>query len=732
MSTMTTVRPWLRLAHRWLGLIFFPLFMIILLSGAVLALKPIVDDLTTPAVTAPVESGSVLQRLTQLDPQGQASSLRIEGGSIELNSRGAGPQGRFALADGQVQPGGGVDVFAVTEQLHKNLLLGLGVVVEWASWAMLAIVVCGPLLGWLRLRNTLLGWHMAAGWLLLPLIAIGPITAALMILHIGGPQLPPIAPARPALSLSRGLELAAAQVDLSGLHWARSFRAGSVLLEVGSSAGAQRYIVDGGGSVHAAPASKGLVSELHEGTWGGAWSGAINLLAALTLSGLSITGFWSWLRRKRQAGGKVGAAEWLVAHASQTGTAARLAAATADALRQAGYEVACASLAALSPADLERYRGALLLVSTTGEGDVAEPGRRFVSALHGARTAARFSLLELGDRRYAHFCGGGETVRSALLAAGASEAVPAAQADGEPVAAWSEWFKRTQTAFGIEAASSTAVAMSVQDAAVSLKLIERERLDDPESGDTAETWRVCFGVDTLPDCRPGDLLLLAPAANDVERCYSLGRIEREGRGGRLTLTVGLKLTESIHGEPHYGRMSYKLCRELAQGVVLQGKLRRHPGFNPPAIGRPMIMIAAGCGIAPFPGFIAERAGVEGAGASWLLFGNRHFDGDFLYGRELTAWRDQGVLTRLDTAFSRDAGGCHYVPDAVREQAEELLRWLVEDAAVLYVCGRSRLGDGVERALIEALQAHRGFDSAAAQAQLQDWRAAGRLHFDLFD
>lgn len=78
---------------------------------------------------------------------------------------------------------------------------------------------------------------------------------------------------------------------------------------------------------------------LHEGTWGGWFSGLVNLLAGVLLFALSLTGFLSWLRRQRGAKRQIltEGAEVLVLHASQTGTAQGLAEATSAALTGAGH-----------------------------------------------------------------------------------------------------------------------------------------------------------------------------------------------------------------------------------------------------------------------------------------------------------------------------------------------------------------------------------------------------------
>ena len=170
------------------------MFAIIILSGGVLALKPLFAP--AAAQTNSAEGPAIAAALARIDPQGLATSVAVspDGTSLVLQSRGStGPSGSFDPASGIAnaeQPG--PDFFAIVLDLHKNLLLGLGIVVEIAAYAMSALIVVGLFLGLPRLRNTLLGWHQGVAWLALPLVVLAPLTGTLMALHIGTPSLPPI------------------------------------------------------------------------------------------------------------------------------------------------------------------------------------------------------------------------------------------------------------------------------------------------------------------------------------------------------------------------------------------------------------------------------------------------------------------------------------------------------------------------------------------------------------
>ncbi|MBU5868856.1 NADPH-dependent assimilatory sulfite reductase flavoprotein subunit, partial [Vibrio cholerae O1] len=68
---------------------------------------------------------------------------------------------------------------------------------------------------------------------------------------------------------------------------------------------------------------------------------------------------------------------------------------------------------------------------------------------------------------------------------------------------------------------------------------------------------------------------------------------------------------------------------------------------------PVIMIGPGTGIAPFRAYLQEREELGMTGKTWLFFGDQHRSSDFLYEEEIEEWLENGNLTRVDLAFSRD-------------------------------------------------------------------------------
>lgn len=113
----------------------------------------------------------------------------------------------------------------------------------------------------------------------------------------------------------------------------------------------------------------------------------------------------------------------------------------------------------------------------------------------------------------------------------------------------------------------------------------------------------------------------------------------------------------------------------------------------------IIMVGPGTGIAPFRAFVEERAETNAAGKNWLIFGNPHFETDFLYQTEWQQYLKKGILSRLDVAFSRDQAEKIYVQHRILQKSKQIFDWL-ESGATFYVCGdKTRMASDVERALI---------------------------------
>ncbi|MNC44605.1 Sulfite reductase [NADPH] flavoprotein alpha-component [compost metagenome] len=143
------------------------------------------------------------------------------------------------------------------------------------------------------------------------------------------------------------------------------------------------------------------------------------------------------------------------------------------------------------------------------------------------------------------------------------------------------------------------------------------------------------------------------------------------------------------------------------------------------------MIGPGTGVAPFRAFLGEREENGAEGKSWLFYGDQHFSTDFLYQLEWQKWLKDGVLTRMDVAFSRDTDKKVYVQHRMLEHSKELYTWLQEGAAV-YVCGdEKKMAHDVHHALITILEQEGGLSPEAAAEYLTSLQQQKRYQRDVY-
>lgn len=159
---------------------------------------------------------------------------------------------------------------------------------------------------------------------------------------------------------------------------------------------------------------------------------------------------------------------------------------------------------------------------------------------------------------------------------------------------------------------------------------------------------------------------------------------------------------------------------------------RNPDFRLPEDNDvPVIMVGPGTGIAPFRAFLQEREAQEAKGKNWLFFGDRNFTTDFLYQTELQSWHKNGLLNRLNVAFSRDTNQKVYVQNRMLEHGKELVKWL-DEGAHFYICGDAKnMALDVNRTLINILVKEKKYDSIKAEEYIKSLKKTKRYQTDVY-
>ena len=214
------------------------------------------------------------------------------------------------------------------------------------------------------------------------------------------------------------------------------------------------------------------------------------------------------------------------------------------------------------------------------------------------------------------------------------------------------------------------------------------------------------------------------------RLYSISS-SHNATPGRITLTVDT-VRYVVGSRPRWGVASTFLAERVAPGDKVPVYVQRAHGFGlPQDPSTPVVMCGPGTGVAPFRAFLHDRRATKAPGRNWLFFGHQRRGSDFFYEDELAAMKEEGVLTNLTLAWSRDAGEKIYVQDRMRERGAELFAWL-EDGAHFYVCGDAkRMAKDVERALVDVVAQHGGRSAEDAAAYVSALKKAGRYQADVY-
>ncbi|TWU20620.1 Sulfite reductase [NADPH] flavoprotein alpha-component [Novipirellula galeiformis] len=450
---------------------------------------------------------------------------------------------------------------------------------------------------------------------------------------------------------------------------------------------------------------------------------------------------WIWFRDPRRRASSFGrvaiddTSTVVVAYASQTGMAFELAQQTAEALNAAGIS---AYFTAIDRIHRDRFAqgGRLLIVaSTTGQGDPPDHAIGFLREVMDrplSLESLRYAVLALGDRSYEQFCAFGHQLDRWLQAQQAQRLFPVVEVDNADPLALRHW--QTQVAEVCEADNGIAwqstqsddwsldsrIELNANGCASSVFHLTmtppQSKLPQWQAGDIAEVyprhsprlvaeWLETMGfegaaivqrqgrrvtlesvlaesqlpkLNSIGEIGAFDAQSLADRLQPLQcREYSIASLPSEGN-------LQLLVRRAVRVDGTIGLCSGWLCDSLQPTEKVKLRIRSNPNFHSQASDRPLILIGNGTGLAGLRGHLLERL-ESGYHENWLLFGERNMAHDFHLREEIQAWRDQGVIKRLDLAFSRDQAERVYVQDKLREAADELQQW-VRNGAAIYVCG----------------------------------------------
>jgi sulfite reductase (NADPH) flavoprotein alpha-component len=266
---------------------------------------------------------------------------------------------------------------------------------------------------------------------------------------------------------------------------------------------------------------------------------------------------------------------------------------------------------------------------------------------------------------------------------------------------------------------------------------EKAKLDGmlaPESKDFLAGWlderEFIDLLDEFPSARLQPQELVDHLRKLMPRLYSIASSPRV-HPNEIHLTVAVTRFET-NGRHRVGVCTTFLADRVTVGTTPTPVFVSHSHFKPPEDGsRDVIMVGPGTGIAPFRAFLQDRAASGAKGRNWLFFGDQKRATDFLYEEDWDKWKAEGVLTRLDTAFSRDQLDKIYVQDRMRENASELWDW-IRGGANFYVCGDAkRMAKDVDVALHDVIAGGGNMTPVAAADYVKLMKKEKRYQRDVY-
>ncbi len=711
----------LRSLHSWPALVAAVLVSFMALTGAFLSLEPALGHFSAPPSDAGINVATLAEEVAA-HHQGLDHIERQASGRIIAYYQGADGSQQADVIDPltgeSLAPYKPSAVFTFMTELHRSLFFGQGgrAVSGLAALSILVLAASGIFLlakrlgGWRQLLSPAKGrfsqrWHVDLSRIAVVGLLITGLSGGYMslvsfgVISDGAGGFAPF-PTADGGTPAPIAELAALKaIPLDQLRELVFPLDPTDVFTVTTAAGQGFVDQASGRMLDFTPNSLGqtiyqAVYTLHTGAglW---WLGLLLGLAALCVPVLAVTGYVMWWRRQRakprlKSNVRAQDADAVILVGSESNATWGFARELQEKLGEAGLGVHAAPMNALQKS-YARAKYIFILTSTHGDGDAPASASRFLDRLETIKTppAAQFAVLGFGDTSFSHYCRFAEDVDATLQARGWHHLLPLERINRQSPQAFAQW--------GLDVAHATGIGLALSHVPArpqSRQLILAERLDYGQETQTPTAilrfvaprdgngW---FGsrAGRLPRFNAGDLLGILPPQSDVPRYYSLATGTRDGF---VEICVrkqsGGQCSEFLHG--------------LEPGMSVDAFVEPNRMFRPQRGGRPVILIGAGTGIAPFAGFVRANRRKP----IYLYWGGRDPHSDFLYQFTLRRALAERRLNDLVTAFSRIVGGS-YVQDAVRRDGKRLQKLLAQGAQVM-VCGGRDMAEAVGETLDEIL------------------------------
>lgn len=360
------------------------------------------------------------------------------------------------------------------------------------------------------------------------------------------------------------------------------------------------------------------------------------------------------------------------------------------------------SLNQITPANLAPMSTVIFIVSTYGEGEAPDNGNRFIAHTltqmgNASLQNLQIALLALGDSTYQHFCGFAHQLHNKLHQCGAHFLTDIIEVDRLDQSALRHWQYYLGQISGTPHFSDWS-----KPAYENWKIIARECINPASPGAPVYHLQLqpCSTV-VHEQWQAGDIVEIGPRnSSDLpHREYSIASVPSDG-----TLDLLVRQVRDLNGQLGLG--SGWLTEQAPLNGHIHLRIRSNPHFHSPPAHQPLILIGNGTGIAGLRAHIANP--MRRNTRHWLFFGERSAAADQFFQADIQRWLHTGLLTRVDSVFSRDAepDAPRYVQDLLLPNAQEIRLWVGEGAAI-FVCGSLKgMAQAVDDALTQILGADR--------------------------
>lgn len=517
---------------------------------------------------------------------------------------------------------------------------------------------------------------------------------------------------------------------------------------------------------------------VHRGSFFGPVFQFIIMLAALAMPLFFITGWMLYLKRRKQkkltlaakqSGSAIqidpNATPWLIAYASQTGVSEQLAWRTSISLQEAHQPTTVKSVQQLSEEDLKQAKQILWIASTYGTGEAPDLASHFEKKLMSKSldlSHLKYAVLALGSQDYPEtYCSFGHRIDQWLQQSGAQQLFRTIEVNNGSNSDIQQWNKALTQATKLDLQTMSIDKVFDQWHLSKRELLNPDSLGAPafnielhachetvwQAGDIAEVQtgnsperiqkfldkyqidpdtpvdsheqqpikNILWDRDLTVEVEPFANMehLLEQLATLPTREYSIASIPSQ-----QVLRLVVRQQRDAQGELGLGSGWLTSHLKLRDKVAL--RIRNNDSFHLITDNRPIICIGNGTGIAGLMSLIHARVRLDYT-ENWLIFGERQQAHDFFFKDTIQAWQNTAMLQRIDLAFSRDQAEKVYVHHKLRDHADEVRKWIANDA-VIYVCGSiDGMASDVDQALIDIL----------GQDTVEQLRLDGRYRRDVY-